>query len=145
MVVCGYQMEQSQSRTSIAAYARQQVMWMHHTQGLRFRSGTIGYDYDTLPNKSPTTIRYPKLRGRGEFQKRRGKGLYKWFGSPLFLKNIVPNPLFCNLVKKKDTTLGVLKSTQRCLKQVVPLFAFWKLKSKVLIFGQTRSNPQKRF
>jgi len=63
------------------------ALWMHHTWDPRFCSDTVGYDHDTLPNKSPAIAQYPKLRGRGEFlEKTRKKPLYKIFGRPLFLK-----------------------------------------------------------
>ena len=41
--------------------------------GPRFHRGTVGYDRDTLPNKSPATTRYPKLKGRGEFLEKVGE------------------------------------------------------------------------
>ena len=35
--------------------------------GPRFCRGTMGYDHDTLPNKSPTTHDIPSLKREGSF------------------------------------------------------------------------------
>jgi len=83
--------------------------------GPRFHRGTVGYDRDTLPNKSPATTRYPKLIGRGEFLEKM-RAFIKGFGSPLFFENTVLNPLFYKSCNKEGYNLRILKSTQRCLK-----------------------------
>jgi hypothetical protein len=62
-------------------------MWMHHTWGPKFRSGSKVYDYDTLPIKSPTTTRNPKLVGGESFTKGRGKAFVKWFWKSCFGKH----------------------------------------------------------
>jgi hypothetical protein len=152
-VVCWYHLERSQSCTSIPAYARQWAMWMHHTRGPRFRSGTVDYDCDTLPNKSPATSRCPKLEREGGFRKDEEKAFINNFGSPpffeiiiyiYFFEIIILNPWFWRFRMKEGYNLRILKSTQTFEIGCIP-FWFLRLKSKVLIFGQTRSIPQKRF
>jgi hypothetical protein len=55
-------------------------MWMHHTWGPKFRSGTKGYDYDSLPNMLPTAPRHSQAKGRGEFLERsEGKAFINGF------------------------------------------------------------------
>jgi hypothetical protein len=57
-------------------------MWMHHTWGPKFCSGTKGYDYNTQPNKLPAMARYPKLKGEGAFRNR--EKAFKMILKPLF-------------------------------------------------------------
>jgi hypothetical protein len=86
-VVCGYHSE-AVTVTYLDTCIRPAVaMWMHHTWGPKFRSGTKGYDFDTLPNKSPATIASEAQRGGGRvFKKGRGKTFVKWFLKIMFLK-----------------------------------------------------------
>jgi len=93
-------------------YAQQQAMWMHHTWGPRFHSGTIGYNRDTSPNRSPSTTRYPKLKEEEFLGKRKAfvNSFENHFG------NIVLNPLFCKFCKEEGYNLWIFKINATCLK-----------------------------
>jgi hypothetical protein len=82
---------------------------MHHTWDPKFRSGTKGYDYDTLPIKFPATT-ISQARGRGEFLEKEGKSLYKMVLEVMFQKNIVIELLFRNSCKEEGHNLLILKS-----------------------------------